>query len=125
MSRCIERRYPLAEMGMTREDCQEYIRSKGHAIPMPSLCTMCPFKTPFDILYQKTFNPGDYERWVELEHNKLRAWQDELTPEKNHGVFPGKTLPQVFEEAQEEFGGMSSAAMHERRMAGHGVASRY
>ncbi len=42
---CIERVYPLDELGMTREDCREYIRSKGHPVPFPSLCTYCPFHT--------------------------------------------------------------------------------
>ncbi len=122
---CIERVYPLDELGMTREDCQEYIRSKGHPLPVPSLCVFCPFKTPFDVLHLKTRSPEEYDRWVEMEADKLRDWQDEIPPEKNHGVFPGKTLPEVLEEAEEEFAGMSAAEMHERRMAGHGVASRF
>lgn len=57
--------------------------------------------------------------------DKLHDWQGELPPDKNHGVFPGKTLPEVRDEAEEEFGGMTSAEMHDRRMAGHGVASRF
>lgn len=122
---CIERVYPLVELGMTREDCQDYIRSKGHPIPAPSLCKFCPFKTPFDVYYGSLFEPDDHDRWVEMERDKIRDWQDDLPPEKNHGVFPGRTLPEVLREAEEEFGGMSAAEMHERRMAGHGVASRF
>ena len=122
---CIERVYPLDELGMTRKDCQEYIRSKGHPAVVPSLCKFCPFKTPFDLFYQSVFEPEDYDRWVQMEAGKLLDWKDDLPPEKNHGVFPGKTLPEVRDEAEEEFGGMTRAEMHERRMAGHGVASRF
>lgn len=122
---CIERVYALDELGMTREDCQDYIRSKGHPLPPPSLCKFCPFKTPFDVYYQSVFEPDDYDRWVEMEADKLFDWKDDLPPEKNHGVFAGKTLPEVLSETEDEFGGMSAAQMHERRMSGHGVASRY
>lgn len=125
MRRCVERVYPLAEIGMTRSDCRDYIRSKGHPVPYPSLCTFCPFKTLFDVHYAATFFPDEYRRWVRLETNKLRAWRDKLPPEKNHGVFPGRTLLEVAKEARQEFGGMTDEQMHERRMAGHGVASRY
>ena len=122
---CIERVYPLDELGMTREDCREYIRSKRHPVPFPSLCKFCPYLTAFDVYYKSVNEPEDYDRWVEMEADKLRDWRDEVPPEKNHGVFPGKTLPEVLEEAKEEFGGMSAAEMRERRMAGHGVASRF
>ncbi|MDP9474344.1 MAG: hypothetical protein M3R38_01360 [Actinomycetota bacterium] len=36
-----------------------------------------------------------------------------------------ESFPEVLEEAEDEFGGMSPAEMHDRRMAGHGVASRF
>lgn len=55
MSACIERVYPLADLGMTREDCNDYIRSKGHPAVFPSLCVFCPFKTHFDVHYAATF----------------------------------------------------------------------
>lgn len=125
MARCVERVYPLHELGMTREDCQDYIRSLGHPDVYPSLCKFCPWKTPFDLHYQYRFSRRDYHRWVELEANKIRKWADELPPEKNHGVFPGKTLPQALEDSAEEFAHMSDEEMHRRRMTGHGVKSRY
>ncbi len=125
MQECVRRTYPLADLGMTREDCEDYIRSLGHPPVYPSWCRFCPFETPFDVFYQATFSPEDHDRWVELENNKLRAWAGKLPPEKNHGVFPGKTLGRVLDEAREEFGHMTETQMHERRMAGHGVSSRY
>lgn len=125
MSRCVERVYPLYELGMTREDCQEYIRSLGHPVPIPSLCRFCPWKTPFDLHYQRRFARPDYDRFVELEANKLRKWEGHLPPDKNHGVFPGKTLPQVLDESAEEFSQLSDEEMHRRLMVGHGNRSRY
>ncbi|MGP0761735.1 hypothetical protein ACAF95_24710, partial [Escherichia coli] len=68
---CIERVYPLDELGMTREDCREYIRSKRHPIPFPSLCVYCPFHTAFDVYYKSVNEPEEYERWVEMEADKL------------------------------------------------------
>lgn len=125
MSACIERVYPLAELGMTREDCNDYIRRRGHPAVYPSLCVFCPFKTHFDVHYAATFFPDLYARWISLESNKILAWKDRLPPEKNHGVFPGKTLPDVAHEAREQFGHMTDEELHGRRMAGHGVASSY
>lgn len=45
MQRCMERAYPLIDLGMTRADCQTYIRAVGHTAPPPSLCRRCPFST--------------------------------------------------------------------------------
>jgi hypothetical protein len=108
---------------------QEYIRSLGHPVPFPSLCKFCPFKSDLDLYYQWRFERPDYERWVELERAKLDAHAERsphLPPERNHGVFPGRTLPEVLSDARRKYAHMTDAELHDHRMNhGHGVASKY
>lgn len=129
LSANVERRYPLADLGMTRADCQDLIRSLGHAIPFPSLCLYCPYKSRFDVAYMARFFPVKLARWAVLERRKLREHRvrsPNLPPDKNHGVFGQSTnLPDVARRAVAEHAHMSDHEMHARRMAGHGVASRH
>lgn len=53
MRRTIERVYPLLELGWGRRECQDYIRSKGHEVPIPSLCRRCPFKQKLELMWTK------------------------------------------------------------------------
>lgn len=124
----VARTYPLVELGMDRADCQRFIRSLGLDPPYPSLCRRCPYKTPADLAYMARFDAEGLAEWIDLERAKLEAHPRRfpgLPPERNHGVFPGKTLPEVIAKAVREHAGMTDDQMHERRMAGHAVASRH
>lgn len=134
MANNIQRRYPLADLGWNRADCQNYIRSFGTEPPPPSLCVMCPFKTPEQVLLTAIENPSAYAFWVRLEANKLAAHEKRfphLPQEKNHGVFgSGKTLPGVVEDTRRKYGHLSEQELeellHENRMNhGHCVGSKY
>ena len=126
MEKNIERVFPLAELGMTREDCQEYIKSKGHPLPPPSFCEFCPFHDMKGLLYKYRFEKPRYDRWVQLEQNKFDAWAGVVPPEKNHGVWPGKSLPQVLEIAREKYGHLSDGDLIEHRMThGHCVSTKF
>lgn len=126
MKQCIERVFPLAELGMTRSDCQEYIAHKGHPVPYPSLCEFCPFKDEKDLLYMWRFKRDRYLRWVELEQNKFDTWRGHIPPEKNHGVWPGKSLPEVLEKAKIKYGHLSDEELEHHRMThGHCVKSKF
>lgn len=35
--------YPLIELGMSREDCEDYLQEKGLPIPVKSACVGCPY----------------------------------------------------------------------------------
>jgi hypothetical protein len=48
---CVRRVYPLVEIGWGRAECQAYISSIGRAVPPPSNCFACPFKSPDEILW--------------------------------------------------------------------------
>lgn len=129
MKESIDRVYPLIEMGWTRQDCQDYIRSRGSPLPYPSLCRHCPYKTEVDILRMSRDDPEGFYEWVELERNKLDAHArrfPNLPEEKNHGVFGAKTtLPEVLEKAERAHGHLGEEELDEMRMGGHGVGSKH
>jgi hypothetical protein len=129
LSANVERRYPLADLGMTTKGCQDLIRAYGFPVPYPSQCVMCPFKTPFDLAYMARFDRVGLLRWAVHERRKLRAHRRRfahLPESKNHGVFgPETTLLAVAAKAVAEHAHITDAQMHDRRMAGHAVASRH
>ena len=114
---------------MTRKDCQDLIRERGFVVPYPSQCRFCPFKTRFDVAYMARFDRVGLLRWAVHERRKLGAHRrrfPHLPESKNHGVFgPETTLLEIAAAAVKEHAHMSDEAMHERRMAGHAVASRH
>jgi hypothetical protein len=124
----IERVYPLIERGWGRKECQEYLRSVGLPVPPPSLCVMCPFKSEVEILRMSRRMPEELARWTELEANKLGAHKKRfphIPPEKNHGVFMGRTLVEVLEDAEQKHGHLSDSELEEIRFSGHDVASSF
>lgn len=137
MEENVERAYPLVELGWSREDCQDYIRSIGEPVPVPSLCRFCPYKNAAQVLLMSLEDPEGYSRWVELERRKLEAHKERfphLPAEKNHGVFgPDSTLEDVaarerarrLEENPTRSEQELLEALRSERMRGHGVASTY
>jgi hypothetical protein len=58
--------FPLIDMGMTRADCQEWLKSRvPHETPR-SACVFCPFRQP-DEWEQLKKNPADWHRAVEVD----------------------------------------------------------
>lgn len=121
---CIDKIYPLVDLGMTRANCQEVIRSFGRPVPLPSNCMMCPFVSPVELLWLWTFRRDEYEKWVAFEADKLERCKD--LGDKNYGVNGLKTLPQVLEEAKVKYAGWTEAQLWEYKMShGHGVCSKH
>jgi 3'-phosphoadenosine 5'-phosphosulfate sulfotransferase (PAPS reductase)/FAD synthetase len=115
----IEKIYPLIDMGMDRFSCQQYIRSRGQIVPVPSFCKRCPFSSLAQLLEIYYTDRKAYEEWVVLEQNKIIKFKDkEKTPiickdtdvikgyaNKNVGVFGDlKLLPEKLIEAKEKHG---------------------
>lgn len=48
--------YPLLDLGMTRQDCLDWMKNKGYPQPPKSACTFCPFHSD--------------EMWIELKESK-------------------------------------------------------
>lgn len=145
----IELVFPLIELGMNREDCQNYLRSVGEIVPKPSLCYSCPFKSKIEILWSARRYPERFARWVADERRKLDAWADEeyrrarQRPEKfvpndkykNAGVsgkgefrdgrYVPVTLLDTLREAEVEFGHMSDEDLDDYvNSHGHCVKSK-
>lgn len=63
--------YPLVDLGMDRAACQEYIKSVGYTVPLPSNCILCPFMGDIELLWLYRFRRADYETWVKIEQAKI------------------------------------------------------
>ncbi|MHC3995724.1 phosphoadenosine phosphosulfate reductase domain-containing protein [Thiomicrolovo sp. ZZH C-3] len=123
--------YPLMEMKMDRLDCQDYIYSVGHDVPVPSNCVMCPFCSHQELIYVYRFQFKQFLQWVEFERRKIER-DTERGVERPMGV-KGKwirkedrayTLVDALEEALEKFGHLSDDALKEYRFShGHCVQS--
>lgn len=128
MKRTIARQYPLVHLGWDRRACQDYIRSRGYALPIPSLCRMCPFKDEAGLALMEREDPEGLAEWMALEKAKLDSSAHkfpDLPPEKNFGVFARRSLPQALEDARKRYGHLSDEELHKIRMDGHGVNSCY
>jgi 3'-phosphoadenosine 5'-phosphosulfate sulfotransferase (PAPS reductase)/FAD synthetase len=123
MRNCINKVYPLLDLGMDRQACQNYISQVGYEIPVPSNCILCPFMSYQELLYLARYNTKWYDKWVELEANKIKA---NSHVENNMGVWGKKLLPEALEIAENKFGDMTYEQLREYKMShGHCVKSKY
>lgn len=123
MRQCVQHRYPLVEMGMSRADCQAYIKSVLKPVPIPSNCKYCPFQNEVEIVYMERFHPEDWNEWVRLERAKL---DKNASKARNLGVKGAKTLPEYLEAAKRKYGHWSDEQLREYRNShGHCVKSKY
>lgn len=68
--------YPLLDLGMTRQDCQDWMSNKGYPEPPKSACIMCPFHSDAEWIRLK-----DSDEWpaivaYEKEIQRLAAIDD-------------------------------------------------
>jgi len=56
---------------MNRAACQEYIKSVGHTVPLPSTCILCPWMGDIELLWLYRFRKTDFDAWVQIEQNKI------------------------------------------------------
>lgn len=122
---CIEKSYPLIDVGMDRKACQQYIKSTGHEIPFPSNCILCPFLSLQELLYLYRYERSWFDKWVELEANKLA--NNKHVGKKNLGVWgTTESLIEIVEKAKIKFGHMSKKELIDYKMShGHCVMSKY
>lgn len=126
MRECVDKVYPLIDLGWDRQACQDYISKElGRSVPLPSNCILCPFMSYQELLYLYRVMPEWYNKWVELEQNKINA-NSHLDPKKNMGVWGNKLLPEALKVAQQKYGHMSIAELRDYKMShGHCVNSKY
>ncbi len=131
----IEMQYPLIDFGLNRQACQDYIKSIGKPIPIPSNCLYCPFSaTHMELLWLERYYPDNFLDWVKHEQKKLDAWEG---IDKNLGVcarvhrtgeHKGQafTLLDLLKEAKEKYGDISNEQLWEYKLShGHCVGSTY
>ncbi len=72
--------HPLIEMGWTRDDCQDYLRSKGLLVPRSS-CVFCPFHGSEEWKEVRE-QPSDWKRVLEVDQAIRNGFA-------RHGGFAG------------------------------------
>lgn len=75
--RAIELIFPLIDLGMDRQACNDYLDSVGETKPGASQCFSCMYKSPLVILWSALRYPERFQEWVDAERRKLDAWADE------------------------------------------------
>lgn len=116
--------YPLIDMGLDRAGCQEYIKSVGHKVPVPSNCVLCPFMNDIELLYMHRFLNDDLNDWIRIEANKIKRYEDR--DGANLGVWGKVLLPEKIKQVIEKYGYMTDAELKEYKMShGHCVNSKY
>ena len=110
-------RYPLIDIGYSRQKCQDYIKSTGTEIPFPSSCLYCCYGSfGLELLFLYYTYPDDFYKWAKDEQRKLDAYAN--SEKKNLGVIgklhtkgenKGKaiTLLDALEEAKQKYQGIT------------------
>lgn len=119
----ITRQYPLIDIGFDRADCQNYLMDTISYCPPPSNCMVCPFMDKKELLLLYYDYNEDYQDWVEMEANKIRA---NTHADRNLGVFGEKLLPETLKDAQTQYAASSVDELRRHRFShGHCVNSKY
>jgi hypothetical protein len=63
----IHNRYPLIELGMSRDDCLGWMRGRGYPDPPRSACVQCPYHSDDEWLSLKDNEPEEFEKAVQYE----------------------------------------------------------
>ena len=64
--------WPLIDLGMTREDCLQWMKSMGYPQPPRSACVYCPFHSDAEWRRLRDEEPEEFARAVQLDET-LRA----------------------------------------------------
>lgn len=69
----IQNRWPLLELGMTRDDCLEWMREHGYPEPPRSSCVQCPYHSDATWIDLRDNKPADFARAVIWERDIQQA----------------------------------------------------
>ena len=69
----IANRWPLLEMGFTREDCLEWMLNHGHPRPPKSACKQCPYHADLTWIQLRDEEPQDFADAVQYEKDMQAA----------------------------------------------------
>lgn len=121
---CLEKSYPLVDLGMNRQGCQDYLRSVSETVPWPSCCLKCPWANLQELLWLSIDFPDVYLDWVRQEKVKMDKSKEK---ERNVGIWGStRTLPEMLEIAKEKYKDMTPEILREYRFShGHCNSSSY
>lgn len=98
----ITHRYPLLELGLSRDDCKAIIEMEDLPVPGKSRCTFCPFQSAASWRNRAANDPGSFNEAVELE----RVIDARAKAKGKGGAYLSaarKPLDRVFSTAQATF----------------------
>ncbi|GGA92598.1 hypothetical protein [Puia dinghuensis] len=127
MRKSLIRVYPLVETGMTRQDCQDWIKLAGLPLPPPSNCMRCPFMNEIELVWLYRTHPRAFWEWVDMERAKIKKSRSLGIPDKsNLGVHGKLLLPEALRMALKKHGSLTKKQLWEYKMShGHCVQSKY
>jgi hypothetical protein len=64
-------RWPLIELGMSRDDCTKYLHEHNLPIPPKSACVICPYRRASEWLPIRDHTPEEFQHAIEIDH-KIR-----------------------------------------------------
>ena len=63
----VHNKFPLLDLGMSRQDCLDWMTDKGYELPERSACIGCPYHDNIEWLYLKENHPEEFMDAVEFE----------------------------------------------------------
>jgi hypothetical protein len=63
----VDRKYPLIDKGMNRQDCLDWMSTHGHPTPPRSSCVYCPYHSPDEWQNLKDNHPKDFAKAVVVD----------------------------------------------------------
>ena len=78
-------RHPLIDVGMTRQDCLDWMKNNGYPEPPRSACSFCPFHSSAEWLRLKQM-PEEWSKIVQFEKDLQTAALQNEGPATMRGV---------------------------------------
>lgn len=121
---CITTIYPLIDLGLDRQGCQEFIKSTSNPVPPPSNCMRCPYMNDVELLWLNYYHPGKLIEWADLEETKMKKFAN--SDRKNCGVFSNtNTIWDRLGKAQKKHGHLSHKELDDYKFNHGCVNSKY
>ncbi|PSH58754.1 hypothetical protein FY050_02905 [Phyllobacterium endophyticum] len=60
-------RYPLLEMRMSRNDCEQWLRKNSYTVPPKSACVFCPYRSDHEWRWLKENDPDAFAEAIRID----------------------------------------------------------
>ena len=65
----IVNKHPLLDLGMSRTDCEDWLRARGLPVPKKSGCIFCPYQRVVEWIRLHEDEPNEFARVINLENS--------------------------------------------------------